>query len=249
MKLRQIIDKVFARSALRFLQRTHRMTHRISPRLARIEKQRVLVIAPHPDDETIGPGGCLALHKRAGSLVTTLFVTTSGEVAKDVPRAREADRAATLLGYQNHFLSIPDGSVSLHEATLASQIALFIRAFTPDTIFCPFPGDHHRDHQATAASTALAISATGFEGDIWCYEVWSTLWPNVLVDISSVVEEKRAAMNCYESQVSYTPYASAAIGLNQYRGLKGGVPFAEGFYVCSSPDFIDACAALSKVGL
>jgi LmbE family N-acetylglucosaminyl deacetylase len=74
-------------------------------------------------------------------------------------------------------------------------IADVIRSYRPEVIYCPFPGDHHRDHQATSACTGMAVTETGYTGEVWCYELWSCLWPSIGVDISSVVDFRREAVN------------------------------------------------------
>jgi LmbE family N-acetylglucosaminyl deacetylase len=240
------LDGVLERTATRFLQNIHRVTHRMPIKLRAIEKRRVLVVAPHPDDEVIAVGGNLALHQRLGSEMLTLFVTLDAPAA-DVGRKGEAERAARLLGFDHRFLGFPDGSVSLHERALASVIADVIRSFRPDIIYCPFPGDHHRDHQATSASTGAAVAEARFKGEVWCYELWSCLWPNVGVDISSVVEIKRDAINCYASQVAYVDYVEGALGLNRYRGIKLGVKYAESLFASDARTFIGVCRTLSAV--
>jgi LmbE family N-acetylglucosaminyl deacetylase len=248
MQCPQFLGYIFERTATRFLGRVHRITHRMPAKLRNIEKQRVLVIAPHPDDEVIAIGGCLALHQRAGSTVTTIYVTLDEPLPSgEIPREGEADKASKLLGFDYRFLKFPDGRVSLHEPALARQIGDAVRNLRPDVVFCPFPGDHHRDHQAVAAATAAAVKESRFGGEIWCYEVWSNLWPNVVVDISSVVEEKRAAINCYQSVVVHMPYGEAVLGLNRFRGFKMRIPFGEALYVCSGKAFIDLCRTLTVV--
>jgi N-acetylglucosamine malate deacetylase 1 len=236
------LDRILERTATRFLRSIHRITHRMPVRLRAIEKQRVLVVAPHPDDEVIAVGGNLALHQRLGSDVLTLFVTLDTLV-----RRGEAERVAHLLGFDHRFLAFPDGSVSLHEPALARAIADAIRSFRPEVIYCPFPGDHHRDHQAASACTGAAVAETGYKGEVWCYELWSCLWPNVGVDISSVVEIKREAINCYASQVAYVDYVEGALGLNRYRGIKLGVQYAESLFASDPRTFIGVCRTLSVV--
>src|SRR5712691_7376506 len=94
------LDSVFERTATRFLRRIHRITHRMPMKLRAIQRQRVLVVAPHPDDEVIAIGGNLALHQRAGSAVLTLFVTLDKPAADgSVVRKGEAERVARLLGF------------------------------------------------------------------------------------------------------------------------------------------------------
>jgi LmbE family N-acetylglucosaminyl deacetylase len=122
-----------------------------------------------------------------------------------------------------------------------------LRELRPDVVICPFPGDHHRDHQAVAVSTAGAIAGSGFSGEVWCYETWSTLWPNTAIDISDVVDEKRRAIECYQSQVAHMPYADAALGLNRFRGLKVGVTHAEGIFACAAPRFLELSRTISMI--
>jgi LmbE family N-acetylglucosaminyl deacetylase len=99
------VDGILERTATRFLRSIHRITHRMPVKLHAIEKQRVLVVAPHPDDEAIAVGGNLALHQRLGSEVLTLFVTL--DAPAPVVRKGEAERVARLLGFDHRFLPFP----------------------------------------------------------------------------------------------------------------------------------------------
>jgi LmbE family N-acetylglucosaminyl deacetylase len=216
-------------------------------RLCSIERQRVLVIAPHADDESIAIGGSLALHRRAGSTIDIAFVT-SDSPRKDgrVVRRDEADRASKVLGFEYRFLEVPDGRVSRNEELTAEKLSSLFRSIQPDVVYSPFPGDHHRDHQAVAASADMAVQRSGFSGEVWCYETWSNLWPNCAVDISGVVDEKRAAIECYASQLGW-PYVEAVLGLNRYRGFQLGVEYAEGLFVCGPSTFRALCRSLAVV--
>ena len=238
------LDGILKHTATRFLRSIHRITHRMPVKLRSIEKQRVLIVAPHPDDEVIAVGGNLALHQRLGSEMLTLFVTLDSPAA-DVGRQSEAERVAQLLGFDHRFLGFPDGSVSLHEPAVARAIAEAIRQFRPEVIYCPFPGDHQRDHQATSACTGAAVADTDYRGEVWCYELWSCLWPNIGVDISTVVDVKREAINCYASQVAYVDYVEGALGLNRFRGLKLGVDYAEALFASDPRTFVGLCRTLA----
>jgi LmbE family N-acetylglucosaminyl deacetylase len=228
--------------ARRLLARLHRITHRMPVALRPVTPGRALVVAPHMDDEVIGPGGTLALLKDVGGTVGVVFVSdSSGDPgASSAVRKREAEACATLLGFELlGFLDHPDGKLSLHEPAVAAQLAELLKTWKPDQLFCPFPTDHHRDHQATAAAVALAIKQTGWAGEVWGFELWSTLWPNAVVDITNVVERKRAGIACHASQVKNMSYIDAALGLNRYRGLRVGVAFGEAFYVCPAVTFVE----------
>ena len=246
MQRPRFLDSILEHTATRFLRNIHRITHRMPAKLRAVEKQRVLVVAAHPDDEVIAVGGNLALHQRLGSEVLTLFVTLD-DPAVNVARKGEAERVARLLGFDHRFLAFPDGSVSSHEPAVTRAIADAIRSFRPDIIYCPFPGDHHRDHQAASACTGAAVAETSYKGEIWCYELWSCLWPNIGVDISSVVDIKREAINYYASQVAYVDYVEGALGLNRFRGLKLGVDYAEALFVSDPQTFIGVCRTLATV--
>jgi len=244
----RFLDGLFERTATRFLRRIHRITHRLPVTLRTVSQSRVLVVAPHPDDEVIALGGNLALHQRAGSDVLCLYATLDAPGTDgSIPRRAEAEQAASLLGFRAQFLALPDGALSLHEEELTRAIANAIDSFRPSLIYCPFPADQHRDHMSTAACTGAAARRTSYDGEVWCYEVWTSLWPNIGVDISSVVEAKRAAINCYRTQVAYVPYAEGALGLNRFRGLKLEVPYAEGFFACRLPAFTELCRTLAVV--
>lgn len=248
MQRPRLFDPLIERTATRFLRRIHRITHRMPVRLRSVERQRVVVVAPHPDDESIAVGGTLALHRRVGSEVAVLFVTN------DPPRPDgswlrrpEAEAAAEILGFRPRFLGFPDGRTSRHEEEIAIAVADALRELEPDVVLCPFPGDHHRDHQAVSAATALAIAKAGFTGEVWCFETWSNLWPNAAVDISDVVDQKRRAIECYRSQISGMPYVEAALGLNRFRGLKLEVAHAEGLFVCAASEFAELSRTLAIV--
>ena len=244
----RVLDPILAKMANRFLRRIHRITHRMPIRLRAVEKQRVLVIAPHPDDEVIALGGTLALHRSLGSDTTTVYVTMdepspSGRTV----RKSEAATAGSFLGYDCRFLDYPDGWVSRHEVAVSRDLEAVIRTIRPDLVYCPFPGDHHRDHQAVAASAAIALGRAGSDAQVWCYEVWSNLWPNAGIDVSSVIDAKRTAIESYKSQTDTMPYADTALALNRFRGLRLGVAYAEAFFVCEPSEFVDLCGSLGTV--
>jgi LmbE family N-acetylglucosaminyl deacetylase len=250
-----LVRRLRAWTAHRFLTRVHRITHRLPLELRAVARSRVLVVAPHMDDAEVACGGTLALHRRVGSEVGVLYTTDSGgaggqalpaEPLRRVRRA-EAEEAARRLGLEILEVgSFPDGSLSLHEDASAERVAHWLERRRPELVFCPFPADNHRDHQSTAAAVALAIGSSGWRGEVWCYEVWSALWPNVAVDVTSVLDEKSAAIACYASQTATMPYAEAALGLNRFRGLRVGVAAAEAFHASPAGEYRRLCRELFR---
>lgn len=198
----------------------------------------ILVIAPHPDDESIGCGGAICRHTDAGERVVAVFLT-SGELGlKQLPREAawqireaEARSAAKVLGIaEMHFLRQPDWM--LHEAVkpAATALAAILAREKTQLIYAPHPHEWHPDHKAACAILTLAMSGVA-RPEIRGYEVWTALGQyDAVVDITAVMPRKLQAIRCHVSQLQEIDYAHAVQGLNAYRGaIAGRVAFAEVF--------------------
>ncbi|MFT4548641.1 MAG: LmbE family N-acetylglucosaminyl deacetylase [Verrucomicrobiales bacterium] len=252
----KFLKKICTWTATRFLTKIHHLTHRVPVTLRELEQDRVLVVAPHMDDEMIGAGGALALHHELGSVLGLVFTADCAGVGPDPQkndteakvRQAEAEVAAAYFDMDYHgTLGYPCGSLSLNETAMGKDLAKLIRKWNPNTIFCPFPSDHHRDHQATAMGLMHALKETGWQGEVWGYEIWSTIWPNTAVDITSVTKKKQESIECYPSQIKYMSYVESALGLNRYRGLRVLKESAEAYYVCSAKQFQKICGHLLEL--
>ena len=125
----------------------------------------VLVIAPHPDDETIGCGGALCLHAKRGDRVVIAFLT-SGELGlKLLPRQKawtirekEANAAAKILGVARiYFLRQPDWTLGDHIKMGARALRPVLLAVKPRLIYVPHEAEEHPDHQAAVPLLRLAL--------------------------------------------------------------------------------------------
>jgi LmbE family N-acetylglucosaminyl deacetylase len=200
------------------------------PPVLRTPPEPLLVIAPHADDEAIGCGGTLALARQA-----TVVLLTG-----DDARRAEARTAAALLGVQLEHLYLVDGAIPDRGAVEEQQLRDVLQRLRPRCILVPYPLDRHPDHARTARLVARVVDDAA---EIWCYEVWSPLDPNRLVDVTSVVDVKRRAIEAHASQTRDLDYVDAALGLNRYRALlASGADYAEGFFACS----VDELRALSE---
>ena len=200
----------------------------------------VLVIAPHPDDETIGCGGSLCLRAARGDRVTVVFLT-SGELGlKDRSpkrawkiRESEARAACCLLGVARlEFLRLPDWHVGEHVQRGARLLRPILKAERPEMIYLPHPGDWHPDHQATlpllrAAWRGLRLPAA----ELRAYEIWTPLNEfDHVEEITRVMPRKLRALRAHGSQLQEFDYERAVRGLNQFRGaLAGKCPYVEVF--------------------
>jgi N-acetylglucosamine malate deacetylase 1 len=187
----------------------------------------VLVVAPHPDDETLGCGGTLALHVQAGERVGVVFLT-SGELGlKAMPteeawriREAEAEGAAQLLGLADlAFLRQPDWFLGDNVETAALALRPVLKAWEPQTVYVPHALEWHPDHRATLPVLRRALLGLDLAPQVWAYEVWTPLpeYDDVR-DIGGTMDLKLAALRCYASQLAQLRYDRAIEGLNRYRG-------------------------------
>jgi N-acetylglucosamine malate deacetylase 1 len=215
--------------------------------------RRVLVVAPHPDDETLGCGGTMALLADKGASVTVM-TATDGEATRgsrvspeETARRRraEAERAAEVAGVTPRFLSLADGRLSEQMVELTGALRAAIAELEPQAVFAPWLLDGTPDHRAVAAALGGALADGGADGrpEVWGYEVWTALVPNRIVDITSVIERKRAALAAYRT-ASLALDLSAGEGLGRWRTMHslGGRGWAEAF-LASSPEQYRALGA------
>ncbi len=215
--------------------------------------ERIVVLAPHMDDEVIGCGGTLARHIGCGSQVTVVFLTdgcgggaagnaSTGRAAIAATRKREAQLALAELGIMKLvFLEGEDGRLGAN-ADLVDALRSALVAARPDIVYLPFFLEEHPDHRAASALLSEAVSGAGMSFQCHGYEVWTPLFPNCLVRIDETVEAKRRAIGHYQSQLAEADYLHTALGLNAYRSsalLNGQCRFAEAFYAVSLSQYLD----------
>ncbi len=189
---------------------------------------RVLVLVPHTDDETLGCGGILIQHRDQGDLVKVVFATDGGAgdalgyyAGQDYRalRREEAQRAAAVMGVDDLvFWDYPDGKLVDAQGLAERLEALFV-ADRPDIIYRPSTQEIHPDHWALGVGVEEALRRyTPAIGD-FCYELWATVQPSHVIDISAVWHRKRKAIEQYQSQLRYSDYLRVIEGLNAFRTL------------------------------
>lgn len=184
--------------------------------------RRVLALAAHPDDESVGCGGLLATLADAGAVVHVCFAT-DGEAtigasmpAAEVGRRRraEAQAACRVLGTRPpRFLGLPDGGLAAHADELAAGVRGLVDELRPEVVVAPWELDGHPDHRALFAAIPSGVP-------VWGYETWTPLTPNRIVEISGVFERKERALACYETaHLAFD--VGAMLALNRYRSVHG----------------------------
>lgn len=212
---------------------------------------RVLVIAPHPDDEIIGVGGTIAKRANDGDEVYVCVVTKGKSpifndefIEQGRKECRKADKK---LGVKETiFLDFPAVMLeTVPRYEFNGKISEVVNSIKPDEVYIPHRGDMQIDHQMVVDAAMVAVRPRGnnYPKRVYAYETLSeTGWnipnivnefiPTVYEDITDTYEMKLEAMAIFESQLSVFPEArsiGAIEALAKYRGATVNVKAAEAF--------------------
>ncbi len=220
---------------------------------------KILLIAPHPDDETLGCGGTLALLRQRGCQVKVVIVTDGGKgdplgyITEEVvsKRQRESLAAMTVLGIEEIiFLGQPDGEYQ-HTPLVAAQLQTLMTDYAADWLFSPSILDYHRDHVAISLSVMETWVHLGCRERFFWYETWAPIPATWVVDISRVWALKQQATQCYELPLKYCDYLKACLGMANYRGLylveAGQGEYAEAFMEWSAGSWQEVLEELMRI--
>jgi LmbE family N-acetylglucosaminyl deacetylase len=214
---------------------------------------KTIIIAPHPDDETIGAGGTLLRRKAEGGSIAWVIVTslTPGQYwskQQVVKRSEEIKKVAEFYEFDSVFeLKFP--STRLDEVAMGDLISAFsevFNSFLPEEVFVPNRSDVHTDHRVVFDA---AVSCTKWfrypsVSRVLSYETLSEtdfglnrshqFNPNLFVNISSYIEDKCLAMRFFESEIGEFPFprsCEAIRALATLRGAASGYTAAEAFEI------------------
>ncbi len=211
---------------------------------------KILVIAPHADDEVLGCGGTIINHVNFGDEVYLCEVTKpytpdwTEEYIKN--KSEELKRSCQILGIKEVFsLCLPTVKLdTVGQKKLNDMIAGVVLKVSPDVLYIPFYGDINKDHRIVSEA-CLVVARPRSDSPIkkvFAYETLSeTEWgqpflpsfkPNVYVNISRTIEDKISAMAVYKTQIKKYPHPRSPEGvriLSQKRGMESGLEYAEAF--------------------
>jgi LmbE family N-acetylglucosaminyl deacetylase len=212
---------------------------------------KILCLATHADDETLGCGGTLLRHRAEGDEIAWLIATnpTRDHFGSDflARRTRQIENVARAYKFvETSFLGLPaTGVAAVPDGHVVAALAAELDRLVPDVLYLNHGGDVHSDHRAIF-SAAMASTKPFRRGRsikrIFAYETISEteqsfghsseFRPNSFVDISAHIDEKISILEMYEGETQPFPMpreASAVRAQARVRGATFGVPFAEAF--------------------
>lgn len=214
-------------------------------------KNKILVVAAHPDDEILGAGGTMLKHIKNGDEVSILILG-DGETSKDTnidveKRESQAKEVAQCLGVKNIFTEkLPDNQFdSIPLLEIAKKLEKVIKIVKPDTIYTHHAYDLNIDHRLTfqAVMTVCRPQPDFCVKKILTFEILSsTEWqikdqnnmfcPTEYVNISDFIDKKTEVLKIYKDELKKYPHPRSIEGIRilaQYRGMEVGFKYAEAF--------------------
>ena len=214
--------------------------------------KEILVISPHPDDETLGCGGTLLGHRDKGDkihwLIVTEINTRLGYSPEQVDRrCAEIEQVAARYGFSSvHKLNLSTTKLdSIPIGEIIDEISGVFKKVSPEIIYAPYRGDIHTDHRIIL--DAVASCTKWFRNSsvkrLLSYEVISEtdfainpdlagFRPNVFIDISKYIETKLEIFKIYTDELGEFPFPrseKAIRALATLRGAQAGCEAAEAF--------------------
>jgi len=206
----------------------------------------IVVIAPHTDDDIFGAGGTLLKAVSKGAKVSVIYLSNSAKNLTQIELVKqEARLICNSYGASPYFLNLIPGDIPINDKKIISILNKLLKNLSPDTLFISFFIDDHDDHRR---ANQLFIKATNHmdlnKVEIWAYQIYSTLIGNVIIDITSTINEKKYLMKMWKNVEGNRDWTHYILGVNMMncRYLnKKGKRYGELFFVTPAKDYIELC--------
>ena len=203
-----------------------------------------LVVAPHADDEVLGCGGALALHRARGDRTRVLVLT----VEEGSVRLEESRQAGLCLGVEQvSGLGLKDGELGrTHD--LVKLLRAAFEASGADLFYLPAPTEAHPDHRAASLACAAAVSTLP-GAQVLLYGINRAPLSNRLLDVSSVANLKDEALQCFVSQQARLGEWSSHVDLSAGAEVDiEGVERVESFVDLPADKAVSFCVEAARLG-
>ena len=212
--------------------------------------RKILVIAPHPDDETLGCGGTLLRHNFYNDEVNCIFVTNLKKNSKNFEKRKQEIK---LIKKNYNFKNLIQGNFitsklySYDKTKIINFFSKIVLKIKPDLLYVPFREDAHSDHRIVyeGISPLFKSFRYPFIKEIRVYETLSEtnfknsinknlFEPNLYINISKYFKNKVEIMKIYKSEIGLHPFPRSKKSLEALAILRGsysGHKYAEAFRV------------------
>jgi len=211
-------------------------------------KNNVLVIAVHPDDETLGCGGTLLKHKFNGDKINWVICTTIDKSHKyyniredEIKKVTNSYKFDSVYNLRLKTMQVDEYTMS----ELVTKLSDIINKVKPNILYLPFKGDVHSDHRKIFEATYSCTKSFRypFIKKIYMIETLSetefapstkedSFIPNVFVDITDFMDKKLEIMKVFKSEIAEHPFPRSERNLKALATLRGataGCEYAESF--------------------
>lgn len=217
--------------------------------------ENYLIVATHPDDETLGAGGMMLRKKAEGNKIFVLNITNMNDsygysastIQKRNDEINVMIKKYDLDGYHNLGLK-PAGLDTYEEGELFSKISSVFNEVKPNVLILPYYKDVHSDHRIVfdvcyscsknfryPFIKKILMMETPSETDFAFFEYGFK--PNFFVDISNYIDQKVGIAKVFESEISEHPFPRSERNMRAYGTIRGaaiGVDYAEAFVLVKS---------------
>lgn len=202
-----------------------------------MQPRSVLVIAAHPDDEVLGCGGAIALHRRNADPVTVVISTNGRSPAQSTSGRQQSTYTSAAMAELDvsdfRFLGFPDQKLDTIGLTdLIRPLEDIVREVRPSVVYCQYGGDVNHDHHQLfrAALVALRPQEPFLQSVLTFETASSTEWgyprtfsPDTWLDITAALETKIRAMSCYEPELRPFPHPRSCEALRHRAAAWGSM--------------------------
>jgi len=211
------------------------------------DARSILVIAPHPDDDILGPGGTLLKAIQNGAKVNVVYVADGTRDSEQAKRIRaETLNVCEAAGTKPFFLGCRNGEIPLGGSSAAQKLYDLITEEQPEVLFITFLLDDHDDHRrVNHLLLSLFQDKPIPDVEIWSYQIYSSILPNVVVDITDVALKKSELISMWSSVSGNRDWAHYMLGINatncRYISTPGKV-YVEGFFTVPIKEYLSLCS-------
>ena len=204
--------------------------------------KKILVVAPHPDDETLGCGGTILKHIKKGDEVHWLIVTKMSKKAgfskfEIDKKNKEIEEVGNLFGFKKiHQFGFHTTLLDqVLRVDLVNKFSRLIKEEKFHTMYLPFRNDAHSDHKIVYDSAITCAKSFRYKSikSIFIYETLSeteygfqpgvNFVPNLFVDISNFLKQKIKIMNSYKNEISDFPFPRSKVCIESLAKLRGSM--------------------------